>query len=39
VLDLLMLVLLLAAFAAAALYIRACLDLTRSAQPPQRDAK
>jgi hypothetical protein len=39
VLDLLMLIVLLAAFAAAAAYIRACLDLTRQAQPPHRDAK
>jgi hypothetical protein len=36
--DLLMLILLLAAFAAAALYVRVCLDLTRPAQPPERHA-
>jgi len=36
-LDVLMLVLLLAAFAGAALYVRACLDLARPAQPPRRD--
>jgi hypothetical protein len=34
--DLLMMVLLLAAFAGAALYVRVCLDLTRPAQPPGR---
>ena len=33
--DLLMLVLLFAAFAAAAAYVRVCLDLTRPPQPPQ----
>ena len=37
--DLLMLTLLLAAFAGAAGYVRVCLDLTRPAQPPERDAK
>jgi hypothetical protein len=36
--DLLMLILLLAAFAGAALYVLVCLDLTRTAQPPRRDA-
>jgi hypothetical protein len=35
-LDVLMLVLLLAAFAGAALYVRACLDLAHPAQPPER---
>jgi hypothetical protein len=34
--DVLMLTILLAAFAGAALYVRACLRLTRSIQPPQR---
>jgi hypothetical protein len=34
--DLLMVILSLAAFAGAALYVRTCLDLTRPAQPPQR---
>jgi hypothetical protein len=34
--DLLMIVLLLAAFAAAERYVRACLDLSRPAQPPER---
>lgn len=34
VFDLLMLLLVLAAFAGAALYVRACLDLTHPAQPP-----
>jgi hypothetical protein len=34
--DLLMVMLLLAAFAGASLYVRACLDLTRPAQPPER---
>jgi hypothetical protein len=38
-LDVLMLILLLAAFAGAALYIRACLDLAHPAQPPGRDSK
>ena len=37
--DLLMLSLLLAAFAGAAAYVRACLDLTRPAQPPERQSK
>jgi hypothetical protein len=36
--DLLMLIALFAAFAAAALYVRVCLGLTRPAQPPKRDA-
>jgi hypothetical protein len=36
--DLLMLILLLAAFAGAALYVRVCRDLTRPAQPPERRA-
>jgi hypothetical protein len=36
--DLLMLVLLLAAFAGAAAYIRVCLDLTRPPQPPERQS-
>jgi hypothetical protein len=35
--DLLMLVLLLAAFAGAAAYVRVCLDLSRPAQPPERE--
>jgi hypothetical protein len=35
--DLLMLTALFAAFAAAALYVRVCLDLTHGAQPPRRD--
>jgi hypothetical protein len=39
VLDLLMLILLLFAFAGAALYVLVCLDLTRPTQPPERDAK
>jgi hypothetical protein len=34
--DLLLMLLLLAAFAGASLYVRACLDLTRPAQPPER---
>jgi hypothetical protein len=38
-LDVLMLILLLVAFAGAALYVRACLDLARPAQPPGRDIK
>ena len=37
--DLLMLTLLLAAFAGAAGYVRACLDLTRPAQPPEPGVK
>jgi hypothetical protein len=36
--DFLMLILLLAAFGGAALYVRVCLDVTRPAQPPRRDA-
>jgi hypothetical protein len=39
VLDVLMLILLLAAFAGAALYVRACLDLAHPARPPGRDVK
>ena len=38
-LDVLMLVLLLAAFAGAALYVRASLDLAHPAQPPGHDVK
>jgi hypothetical protein len=36
VFDLMLLILMLAAFAGATLYVRACLDLTRPAQPPER---
>ena len=39
VLDALMLLLLLVAFAGAALYVRACLDLAHPAQPPGHDVK
>jgi hypothetical protein len=39
VLDLLMLILLLFAFAGATHYISVCLNLTRPAQPSERDAK
>jgi hypothetical protein len=37
--DLLMLILLLVAFAGAAVYILVCLDLTRPTQPPEGDAR
>ena len=37
--DLLMLILLLAAFVGAVLYVRACLGLVRPVQPPRPDAK
>jgi hypothetical protein len=36
--DVLMLILLLAAFAGAVLYVRVCLDVAGPAQPPKRDA-
>jgi hypothetical protein len=36
VLDLLMLILLFGAFAGAAAYVRACLNVTRQAQQPER---
>jgi hypothetical protein len=39
VFDLLMLILLLAAFAGAALYVLICLEMTRPTQQPQRDPK
>jgi hypothetical protein len=39
VLDVVLLILLFAAFAGAALYVRACLDLAHPAQPPGHDAK
>jgi hypothetical protein len=36
VFDLLMLILLIAAFSGAAAYVLVCLDLTRNGQPPER---
>jgi len=37
--DLLMLILLLTAFAGAGLFVRTCGSLTRSTQPPKRDPR
>jgi hypothetical protein len=39
VFDLLMLILLLAAFAGAAVYVLVCLELTRPTQPPERNTR